>query len=321
MALFEMPLPKLRQYTGISGKPADFDEYWDRALREVGACSLDYELEPADISSGYAECFYMYFTGVGGARICAKLVRPKAQNEPGPGLAVFHGYSGSSGGFFPLLPYAAQGITAAALDCRGQAGRSEDVTRTSGNTYRGLILRGLLDEDPDGLYFRQVYLDTVQLVRILMSMETVDASRVGATGGSQGGALTLACAALEPRVKLAAAYYPFLCDFRRVYEMDLFTVNAYEEFKGYFRLTDPLHETEELLFHRLGYIDNINLAPRIKAGMMLVTGMMDQVCPPSTQFAAYNRMTCEKSMLLLPEYAHEAPWQTTDRVFSFLLGL
>src|SRR5206468_10960218 len=83
-------------------------------------------------------------------------------------------------------------------------------------------------------------------------------NRVGATGGSQGGGLTLACAALEPRIKRAAPVYPFLCDYQRVWEMDL-AVGAYEELKQYFRLFDPLHEREKEIFTRLGYIDNQHL--------------------------------------------------------------
>jgi cephalosporin-C deacetylase len=44
----------------------------------------------------------------------------------------------------------------------------------------------------------------------VMSLPEVDATRVGAMGGSQGGALTLACASLEPRIKRAAPIFPFL---------------------------------------------------------------------------------------------------------------
>ena len=43
-----------------------------------------------------------------------------------------------------------------------------------------------------------------------MAMDDVDKSRVGATGGSQGGALTLACASLEPRIFRAAPRFSFL---------------------------------------------------------------------------------------------------------------
>ena len=32
MPLIDMPLEELKKYQGISPKPDDFDEYWDRAI-------------------------------------------------------------------------------------------------------------------------------------------------------------------------------------------------------------------------------------------------------------------------------------------------
>ena len=168
-------------------------------------------------------------------------------------MVLFHGYSGSSGDWSDKLNWVAQGFSVAALDCRGQGGLSEDVGGVRGNTLRGHIIRGL-DHGPEQLLYRQIYLDTAQLAGIVMGMPEVDAARVGATGGSQGGGLTLACAALEPRIKKAAPVFPFLCDYQRVWEMDLAT-GAYEELRLYFRLFDPRHERESEVFERLGYID------------------------------------------------------------------
>jgi dienelactone hydrolase len=60
------------------------------------------------------------------------------------------------------------------------------------------------------LLFRSLFLDAAELAGIAMSQPEVDASRVGATGASQGGGLTLVCAALEPRIACAAPMLPFL---------------------------------------------------------------------------------------------------------------
>ena len=82
----------------------------------------------------------------------------------------------------------------------GQGGLSQDLGEVTGTTFKGHIVRGL-DDPPEKLAFRQIFLDTAQLARIVMDMPEVDENRVGAMGGSQGGGLTLACAALEPRIK------------------------------------------------------------------------------------------------------------------------
>jgi cephalosporin-C deacetylase len=139
-------------------------------------------------------------------------------------------------------------------------------------------------------------------------------------GQSQGGGLTLACAALEPRVKRLAPIYPFLSDYRRVWEMDL-AKEAYWELQAFFRRFDPRHEREEEIFQRLGYIDVQHLAPRIRGRVLFATGLMDEVCPPSTQFAAYNKITAPKEMVLYPDFAHEDLPGFADTAFEFLSAL
>ncbi len=89
-------------------------------------------------------------------------------------------------------------------------------------------------------------------------------------GGSQGGGLTLACAALEPRIARAAPVYPFLCDYQRVWEMDL-ARDAYEELEYFFKRFDPTHERERETFTRLGYVDVQHLADRIGARALMAT--------------------------------------------------
>jgi len=319
MPVFEMPLAALKTYQGRNPRPPDFDEYWDRALAEMHGLDARIELVPADFIAAAAECFDLYFTGVGGARIHAKYLRPKAAQEPHPAVVEFHGYSGNSGDWCGKLKWVSQGFSVAALDCRGQGGQSEDVGGVVGNTLRGHIIRGL-DDKPENLLFRHIYLDCAQLAGIVMDMPEVDETRVGATGGSQGGGLTLACAALEPRIARATPVFPFLCDYQRVWEMDL-AVAAYEELKQYFRFFDPRHEREGEVFTKLGYIDNQHLAPRIRAKVLMIVGLMDQICPPSTQFAAYNKITSEKEMVLYPDFGHEGLPGGEDTIFGFMAGL
>ena len=224
MPLVDMPVKALKEYQGITPCPSDFDEFWDKGLEEMRQIDPQVELIPADFKVDFAECFDMYFTGIGGARIHAKLVRPKNIESPQPAVLQFHGYSCNCGDWQSKLSYAAQGYTVAALDCRGQGGSSEDVGGVKGWTLRGHFIRGLdnaLEGDPEKLLFRSVLLDTAQIAKIVMAMPQVDENRVGAMGGSQGGGLTLACASLVPEIKLAAPNFPALTDYQRVWEMDL----------------------------------------------------------------------------------------------------
>lgn len=317
--MFDMPLEKLKTYQGVNPRPDDFDAFWEQSIAEMQALDPQIELVPADFETDFAECLELYFTGVGEARIHAKFLRPKEAPTPHPAVLMFHGYSGDAGDWSDKLGYVAMGYTVAALDCRGQGGLSEDKGGVTGWTLQGHIVRGL-DDAPAKMLFRHIFLDTAQLARIVMDMPDVDETRVGATGGSQGGGLTLACAALEPRIKRAAPVFPFLCDYRRVWDIDL-DVDAYAELRAYFRRFDPLHEREEAVFTKLGYVDVQHLCPRIRAEVLMGMGLMDQICPPSTQFAAYNKIEARKSLAIYPDFGHETLPGHSDKVFQFMAGL
>ena len=319
MPMLDMPLHELKQYQGRNPRPADIDEFWDASVAEMEALGTDCQLVKAAFQVPNAACYDMYFTGVEGARIHAKLVVPKA-DKPLPAVVAFHGYTGRAPDFSGLLGWAAAGFVIAALDCRGQGGQSEDVGGVKGNTYCGHIIRGLAEGDPKKLLFRHIFLDAAQLARIVMALPEVDAARVGACGGSQGGALTLACAALTPSLNRCAPTHPFLCDYQRVWEMDQ-AKDAYQELKDYFRHYDPRHERETELFTQLGYIDNQHIAHRIKAKTLWFTGLMDNICPPSSQFAAYNKIRAEKDVVIYPDFGHENLPESGDMTIQFMLEM
>lgn len=320
--MFDLPLEQLKTYAGTNPRPADFDTYWDESLAEMHALDPQVELIPASFQAPFAECFHLYFSGVGGARVHAHLIQPLDAPQPHPAVLFFHGYASRIKNFYAYLPYAAAGFTVAALDVRGQGGLSDDSISASGNNLRGQIIRGLDDPDPKKMAFRRNFLDAAQLARIVMDMPQVDAQRVGATGGSQGGGLTLACAALEPRIRRIVPIFPFLSDYQRVWKIDL-DENAYEELRWYFRTHDPRHEREQEIFTRLGYIDVQHLCPRIQSEVLMLTGLMDKICPPSTQFAAYNKIEAPKSVVFYPDFGHEKDIEEyhADRIFEFMLGM
>jgi cephalosporin-C deacetylase len=319
MPLIDMPLADLYKYQGINPKPLDHDAFWEAALQEMHDMDAKVELVPSQFQAPGAECFDLYFTGVRNARIHAKYLRPTRSQTPHPAVIMFHGYTQDSGDWSDKLRYVHLGFSVAALDCRGQGGFSEDPGGVSGNTHRGHIIRGLSDK-PENLLYRQIFLDTAQLAGIVMAMPEVDEKRVGALGGSQGGGLTLACASLEPRIRKAAPTYPFLCDYQRVWELDL-AKDAYDELRTYFRMFDPMHKNEKGIFTTLGYIDVQYLTPRIKADVLMGTGLMDTICPPSTQFAAYNKIKSPKRIIIYPDFGHEFINGFDDQVFLFMSEL
>ncbi|MHB8062943.1 MAG: acetylxylan esterase [Ruminiclostridium sp.] len=311
----DMPLEKLRNYMGCTPCPADIDEFWDNSLKEMRTVNANVELIPSNFQVPFAQCFDLYFTGVGGARVHAKYLRPKNTDNPHPAVLNFHGYAWNAGDWCDKLSYVAMGFCVAALDTRGQGGLSEDNSSIKGPTLRGHIIRGI-DDKPEKMIFRQIFLDTAQLANIVMGFTEVDASYVCSTGQSQGGALALVCAALEPRIKKIAPIHPYLSDFKRYWYLD-----AQDEIKEYFRFFDPMHRKEEEVFMKLGYIDIQNLMKRIKGEVLMTTGLLDNVSPPSTQFAAYNKIAAPKRMILYHDYAHEFYPEMNDQIYKFICGI
>ena len=320
MPLIDKPLHELETYMGVSPKPADFDAYWEKALADLDAQDLNVEFVPAAFQAKNADCYDLYFTGVGGSRIHCRFVKPKNLVGKAPAILQFHGYSGSCGSFAEKLAYAGEGFVVAAMDCRGQGGTSEDLASVKGTTQNGMIIRGLDDPDPEKLHYRNVFLDTAALAKIVMALDYVDEKKVGVMGGSQGGALTMACIGLVPEINRAAPVYPFLSDYKRVWDMDM-DMRAYAEMRTFFRHHDPRHEREDEIFMKLGYIDIANLAPRVKAKVMMATGLMDDVCPPSTQYAAYNRLPGEKKHVIYPDFGHEHLPDFDDITFQYMLEM
>ncbi len=319
MPVVDMPIEKLQKYQGITPCPADFDAVWDGMLCDLDKLELQYTLKDSGFETAFAECLDLYFIGTKGAKVHAKYWRPKHAKEKSPILLKFHGYACASEEWTSNLHYVAEGFCVAEMDCRGQNGCSEMVERVSGSAFHNYFIRGL--EGPvEDMPYVQVFLDTAMLAKVVKSLPETDETRVAVTGGSQGGGLSVACAALVPDIKLAAPIYPFLSDYKRVWQMDQCN-GAYKEVRDYFRNYDPLHEREEEIFTKLGYVDVQNFAKRIRAEVQMTTCLMDTTCPASTQFAIYNKLTCKKKHLIYPDFGHEKITGNQPRVFQFLRQL
>jgi len=314
MPNFDLKLPELKKYRGSSPRPGDFDAYWKKALAELDGVPFKVELRKADFVHAKVEAFHLFFQGTGGARIHAKYLRPMESAGRAPAIASFHGYSAQSGSFSSYLPWLTLGYSVFALDCRGQNGLSESTTPSTLGSFHGNLFRGI--ENPEHLLFRYIFLDAVQLIRIAAKEKQVDPKKIAVTGGSQGGGLALAAAALVPEVALCAAGCAFLSDYKRVWELSEGRAN--DEINPYFQTHDPFHKRADEIFGKLGYIDVQHLAPRIRARTLMWVGLMDKVCPPSTVFAIYNKLKCKKKILVAPNQGHAHPWQWEDLAFGFL---
>ncbi|MQS89196.1 alpha/beta fold hydrolase [Companilactobacillus mishanensis] len=312
-----MPLEEMKTYRGRQEVPEDFDQFWDEQIEKLPS-SYNYKLTPQSFNLPNVDCYELTFESPDKSTIYAKCIFPKTESKF-PVVFNFHGYMGQSSDWATLLQYPAAGLGVVAMDVRGQSGKSQDKSIYNGNTVKGHIIRGAI-EGREKLFFKDVYLDVYELVEIIAGLPQVDDKRLYTYGGSQGGALSLVAAALNPKISFTAVIYPFLSDFKRVLELGN-QDEPYDEFFRYFKFSDPFHTTEAQILKTLSYIDIKNMAHRIKNPVKLITGLEDKICFPSTQFAIYNRLECDKEMFLLPEYGHEDMHvHVNDVVLNWLSG-
>ncbi|WP_112241886.1 acetylxylan esterase [Kribbella monticola] len=313
MLSFEMSSEELTAYQGTNPRPDDFDQFWDKALAELDGTDPETVFEPAtDFPLPFARAEHLYFTGTGGYRVHAKVIRP--ENPTGPAVLMFHGYGGEQPKWIDLIPYAASGFTIAALDVREQVAFRTPSQQPNSFSLRNHLVEGL-DGGPDSLLYKHVFLDTRRLADIIRGLPEVDAARVATTGWSQGGGLSLVAAALTPEIKYTASVFPFLTDYRRAWDLNLGT-DPYGEITTWFRKRDPRHLREDEVFTTLGYIDVQHLAPRIQAEVTLYVGLEDETCPPSTQYAAYNKLTSPKELRLYPDFGHDDLPGAMDEIYQ-----
>ena len=304
MPSIDWPLEQLRKYLPPLYREPDFDHYWKSTVAEAVGQPLNAELIPYDLPARGIQAYAVRFDGFGGGRIAGWYLRPDSRAKM-PGVCFYHGYSGRAARPFDLIAYAAQGICVLSMDCRGQNGQSQDAAVYPEGAQMGWMTQGI--RDPQKYYFRYVYADAVRALELLARREEVDEKRIAVTGASQGGGLSLAAAALSDRPMLALPDIPFLCDYRRA--ITIAPAGPYPEIPLFLKQFPQLMDQA---FRTLGYCDCVNLAPLIKCRTVISNCLWDDICPPSTVFAAYNHMTCEKRMEIYPFHKHELPYEHSE---------
>lgn len=303
MPVLDMPIKEMEKYLGSNIKPNDFDDYWNDQIKIANEINLEYKITKKEFKNKKANYYEIEFKGIDGASIYAKYICPSGDGKF-PTVLEFHEYKEASRGWHNLTRYIALGYAVIAMDCRGQGGKSEDLGGVSGPTVCGHIINGL-EDSVDKMYYRKVYLDGYILSRIASELPQTDINKLITFGKGQGGALSLVVSSLNKNIKKCSALYPFLSDFKRVWDMDL-DIDAYEGIRYYFRWFDPMHRNEEKIFEKLGYIDAVNFAPRLNCELFMGTGLLDNISPPSTQYAIFNSATCEKNHVIFHKYGHES---------------
>lgn len=303
MALIDLSLVELRNYHPPRVEANDFDAFWRETLRTAREVPLDVRFAPVDFRLRTVDTFDVTFNGYKGQPIKGWFLIPRGSAAPLPCIVEYIGYGGGRG--FPTnwLTYPSAGYAALVMDTRGQGsglntGDTPDVDEGGNPHVPGFMTRGILS--PQTYYYRRVFTDAVRAVEAARTHPAVDPTRVAIAGGSQGGGIALAVAGLEPNIRAVLTDVPFLCHYRRA--ATLINTEPYAEIARYCKSHRDQIET---VFSTLSYFDGVNFAARATAPALFSVGLMDDICPPSTVFAAYNAYAGTKDIRIYEFNYHD----------------
>ena len=298
----DLPEPQLRAYRSTLEEPADFAEFWEGTLAEARRHPLDLTVREQRTGLRTVVVHDVSFRGFGGDVIRAWLRVPAGVEGPLPAVVQFVGYGGGRGHPDEALFWASAGFAHLHMDTRGQGSMwspgATDDPEGSGPATPGFTTRGI--ESPETSYYRRLVTDAVRAVDAAAELPVVDPDRIATLGFSQGGYLSLAAAALNPRVRRAFSFVPFLCDIARA-----ITITDNEPYREIGRYLATHRERAEQVLRTLGYLDGVNLARRTTAPIHFSAALMDATCPPSTVFAAHNASAGPASITVWPYNGHE----------------
>jgi cephalosporin-C deacetylase-like acetyl esterase len=292
--------------------PAEFSAFWDKAKAELARIPMDARM--VLIPERCTETVNVYHVSLQnfrpGSRLYGILCVPKKEGKypailkvPGAGVRPYNGD----------IVTAEKGIITFEIGIHGVPVNLEpDVySNLSAGALNGYFSLNL--DDRDRYYYKRVYLGCVRANDFLVSLPQFDGTNLAVTGGSQGGALSITTAALDPRVKYLAAFYPALSD-----------VTGY--LKGRAGGWPHLFDKNNLSFNNkkekletVQYYDVVNFARLIKVPGMYSWGFNDETCPPTSMYAAYNVITAPKDLYLALETGHWTYPEQTEKLNNWLL--
>ncbi|MBI5667840.1 MAG: acetylxylan esterase [Chloroflexi bacterium] len=304
MPFFDFPLEQLQVYCPPRTEPADFDAFWQRTLAEARQFPLAARFEPVDTGLTLVETFDVTFNGYGGQPIKGWLILPRQRTAPLPCVVEYIGYGGGRGHALDWLVWSNAGYAHFVMDTRGQGsawrtGDTPDIEADGSNPqFPGFMTRGILK--PETYYYRRLFTDAVRAIEAARSHPAVDAERIAVTGGSQGGGISLAVGGLDPSLIAVLPDVPFLCHYRAATE--LVDTAPYNEIARY---CQTHRDKVDMVFQTLAYFDGLNFAARAGASALFSVGLMDEICPPRTVYAAYNHYAGHKDIRIWPYNHHE----------------
>ncbi len=302
-------------------EPADFDPFWQTAKEELAAMPVD-----ANVTLLPERCtpkvnvYHVSFRVPGPAwmnrqaRIYGILCEPKAPGRypavlkvPGAGVRPYAGDTALAERGAVVLEIGVHGLPVTLAP--------EVYDSLYAGPLSGYWVFNL--DDPKSYYYRRIYQGCIRANDFLTARETWDGRHLLVMGASQGGQLAIVTAALDPRVTALAATHPAACDLTG--ELHGRAGGWPHPFKTYTAGQPPFHATPAKIA-TTAYYDTVNFARRLKVPGFYCWGYNDDVCPPTSVWAAFNVITAPKQFAVTLELAHNYTPEQWDAINTWVCG-
>jgi cephalosporin-C deacetylase len=312
MPFFDLPQSQLETYRSRAVAPADFDSFWAATLEQSRSQPLEVSVERVDVGLKLVESYDVTFSGFSGDKVKGWYLKPAGVTPRGT-VVKFIGYGGGRALPHEHLLWPSTGRALLVMDTRGQGSSWSrgDTPDPVGSfpAHPGFMTRGI--NDPKDYYYRRVFTDGVRAVDAALGLADTDPAKLAVVGGSQGGGIAIAVAGLHAGVKAAMPDVPFLCDFPRA--IGLTTRDPYGEIV---RFLATHREKAAQVYNTVNYFDGVHFAARSQAATLFSVALMDDVCPPSTVYGAFNAWAGPKTIESYSFNNHEGggTWQEARQV-------
>ena len=271
----------------------DFRKFWDEARAELAAVPLSPQVkEMKDKGSPRKKVFSAKVLSVDNDTVQVYYTVPATNDNDArfPMHVLFLGYNSDIWD----LDTESQEYIEAIVSVRGQGQNKPH------NRYGDWIQYGL--ESPATYYYRGAYLDCIRGIDYLCTLPQADTRNIFVEGGSQGGACSMAVAALDHRITAAAVYITFMSDFPDYFRIVRWPAEAIEARQHALGMSDA-----EML-RVMSYFDIKNLARWIECPVYMAIGLQDSTCPPLTNFSGFNLVRSPKQYRIFRNYGHHVDY-------------
>jgi cephalosporin-C deacetylase-like acetyl esterase len=292
--------------------PGDFLEFWETAKGELAKTPLDTRMTlMPERCTEKVNVYHVTIQNYKNSRLYGVLSVPRKEGRY-PALLLVPGAG--------IRPYSGDVTRAEKGAITFQIGIHGIPVTMEKEVYDNLSAGGLAGyptinlDNRDLYYYKRVYLGCVRAIDLIYSLPQFDGERLAVTGGSQGGALSIVAAALDPRIKYLGAFYPALSD------MTGYLQGRAGGWPHMFAETSQVSHRKPEKIETSYYYDVVNFARQLKVPGFYSWGYNDEVCPPTSMHAVYNVIKAPKELFIVPETGHWTYPEQNEKMDEWLFA-